>query len=95
MYLAQRAEKVLVVIRGEDLNKSMSSYLVRRIEKMANVEVLKNTHVRRCEGVTSLAKERWVRGSEPDLRQFGGGLVRNIFTSAPLPKRAFSSATEV
>jgi thioredoxin reductase (NADPH) len=54
MYLAQRAEKVLVVIRGEDLYKSMSSYLVRRIEKMANVEVLKNTRVRRCEGVTSL-----------------------------------------
>ena len=33
MYLAQRAEKVLVVIRGEDLYKSMSSYLVRRIEQ--------------------------------------------------------------
>jgi thioredoxin reductase (NADPH) len=55
MYLAQRAEKVLVVIRGEDLNKSMSSYLVHRIENAANVEVLKHTRVRRCEGVSSLA----------------------------------------
>ena len=55
MYLAQRAEKVLVVIRGEDLNKSMSTYLVRRIEQTANVEVLRHTRVRRCEGVSSLA----------------------------------------
>jgi thioredoxin reductase (NADPH) len=55
MYLAQRAEKVLVVIRGEDLNKSMSSYLVHRIENAPNVEVLIHTRVRRCEGVSSLA----------------------------------------
>jgi thioredoxin reductase (NADPH) len=55
MYLAQRAEKVLVVIRGQDLNKSMSSYLVHRIENASNVEVLKHTRVRRCEGVSSLA----------------------------------------
>lgn len=54
MYLAQRAEKVLVVIRGEDLYKSMSSYLVRRIEQRDNVEVLKHTSVRRCDGITSL-----------------------------------------
>jgi thioredoxin reductase (NADPH) len=55
MYLAQRAAKVLVVIRGEDLNKSMSSYLVRRIEQTSNVEVLRHTRVRRCQGVNSLA----------------------------------------
>jgi thioredoxin reductase (NADPH) len=56
MYLAQRAKKVLVVIRGEDLNKSMSTYLVRRIEQAANVEVLRHTRVRRCEGVSSLGE---------------------------------------
>ena len=55
MFFAQRAEKVLVVIRGEDLYKSMSSYLVRRIEQTPNVEVLRHTVVRRCEGVTCLA----------------------------------------
>jgi thioredoxin reductase (NADPH) len=56
MYLAQRAQKVLVVIRGEDLNKSMSSYLVHRIENLPNVEVLKHTRVRRCEGLSSLSE---------------------------------------
>jgi thioredoxin reductase (NADPH) len=56
MFLAQQAEKVLVVIRGEDLNKSMSSYLVHRIENAPNVEVLKHTRVRRCEGGSALAE---------------------------------------
>src|ERR1700759_55916 len=54
MYLALRAEKVFVTIRGEDLCKSMSSYLVHRIEQMPNVEVLRHTRVRRCEGATCL-----------------------------------------
>src|ERR1700736_1654070 len=54
MYLALRAEKVIVIIRGEDLFKSMSSYLVRRIEQMPNVEVLRHTRVRRCQGDTCL-----------------------------------------
>ena len=54
MYLALRAEKVFVVIRGENLYKSMSSYLVHRIEQMPNVEVLRHTRVRRCEGATCL-----------------------------------------
>ena len=54
IYLAQRAEKVFVVIRGGNLYKSMSSYLVHRIEQMPNVEVLRHTRVRRCEGATCL-----------------------------------------
>jgi thioredoxin reductase (NADPH) len=54
MYLALRAEKVFVVIRGENLYKSMSSYLVHRIEQMPNIEVLRHTRVRRCEGATCL-----------------------------------------
>ena len=54
MYLALRAEKVFVVIRGENLYKSMSSYLVHRIEQTPNVEVLRHTRVRRCEGATCL-----------------------------------------
>ena len=54
IYLALRAEKVFVVIRGGNLYKSMSSYLVHRIEQMPNVEVLRHTRVRRCEGATCL-----------------------------------------
>jgi thioredoxin reductase (NADPH) len=39
MYLSRFAKKVHVCIRGDDLGKGMSRYLVDRIEKAANVQV--------------------------------------------------------
>ena len=50
MFLSGLARKVYVVIRGNDLNKDMSKYLVRRIEQTPNIEVIKNTVVRRMDG---------------------------------------------
>ena len=50
VFLAEHARKVLLVIRGDDLYKNMSSYLVRRIEQTANIELLCNTTVRRMNG---------------------------------------------
>jgi len=50
VFLAQHARHVLLVIRGDDLHKTMSSYLVRRIEQTANIEVLYNTTVRCMNG---------------------------------------------
>jgi thioredoxin reductase (NADPH) len=41
---------VLLLIRGDDLNKNMSSYLVRRIEQTPNIELLCNTTIRRTTG---------------------------------------------
>ena len=43
VFLAQHARHVLLVIRGDDLLQNMSSYLVRRIEQTANIELLCNT----------------------------------------------------
>jgi thioredoxin reductase (NADPH) len=50
MFLSESAEKVLLVIRGENLSKSMSSYLSHRVETRKNIEVLCNTKVRRMSG---------------------------------------------
>jgi thioredoxin reductase (NADPH) len=50
VFLAQHARHVLLVIRGNDLHKTMSSYLVRRIEQTANIELLCNTTVRCMNG---------------------------------------------
>jgi thioredoxin reductase (NADPH) len=41
---------VLLLIRGDDLYKSMSSYLARRIEQTANIELHRNTTLCRMEG---------------------------------------------
>jgi thioredoxin reductase (NADPH) len=50
MFLSEGAKKVLLVIRGSDLSKSMSSYLSRRVETKDNIEILRNTEIRKMTG---------------------------------------------
>jgi thioredoxin reductase (NADPH) len=45
VYLSQQARKVFVIIRGDDLCKSMSSYLAHRIMNTPNIEILRCTEV--------------------------------------------------
>ena len=45
VYLARRTRRVYLLIRGDDLGKSMSRYLVDRIMNAENVELLANTKV--------------------------------------------------
>jgi thioredoxin reductase (NADPH) len=50
MFLSEGAAKVLLVIRGEGLAKSMSSYLARRVEAKENIEILPHTEIRKMMG---------------------------------------------
>ena len=50
MFLSETAAKVFLVIRGEGLSATMSSYLSRRVETKENVEILRRTVVRRMMG---------------------------------------------
>jgi thioredoxin reductase (NADPH) len=50
MFLAGRARRVWLLIRGDDLGKGMSSYLVERVTDAENVEPLANTEVRELVG---------------------------------------------
>ena len=50
MFLSEGAKKVLLVIRGEGLAKSMSSYLSRRVETKSNIEILRYTEIRKMMG---------------------------------------------
>lgn len=50
VFLSAQSRRVYLVIRGNDLGKDMSSYLVQRIEETPNIEVLRNTEVRRMSG---------------------------------------------
>jgi thioredoxin reductase (NADPH) len=45
LHLAKYARSVTLVVRGESLEKSMSSYLIRAIESMSNVVVCRRTEV--------------------------------------------------
>jgi thioredoxin reductase (NADPH) len=50
MFLSETAAKVLLVIRGEGLSATMSSYLSRRVETKENIEILTRTVIRRMSG---------------------------------------------
>jgi thioredoxin reductase (NADPH) len=50
VYLAGRTRRVYLLIRGDDLGKSMSRYLADRIMDAENVELLANTELRELVG---------------------------------------------
>ena len=50
LFLAARAQRVYLLIRGGDLGKSMSRYLVDRITDARNIDLLANTEVRELLG---------------------------------------------
>jgi thioredoxin reductase (NADPH) len=50
VYLSQNVRKVFLLIRGDDLCKSMSSYLAHRIMNTPNIEILRCTTVERMLG---------------------------------------------
>ncbi|MBV8224456.1 MAG: FAD-dependent oxidoreductase [Verrucomicrobia bacterium] len=54
MFLSEGAKKVLLVVRGDGLSKTMSSYLSRRVEIKENIEILTNTEIRQMMGGKAL-----------------------------------------
>jgi len=58
VYLAQTARRVRVVVRSDGLARSMSRYLVRRIELNPAMEVHTNTEVTSLDGVDHLERVR-------------------------------------
>lgn len=54
MFLSEIGRKVILVVRGTTLAKSMSSYLSSRVEAKDNIEILYQTEIRRFDGTTRL-----------------------------------------
>jgi thioredoxin reductase (NADPH) len=60
VYLAGRAAKVWLLVRGRDLASSMSRYLVERIEGLSNVEIITQAQITGLEGQPGqLEAVRW------------------------------------
>lgn len=45
IFLSEYADKVMILIRGESLDKSMSQYLLKRLKQINNIKLLVNTEV--------------------------------------------------
>lgn len=54
MHLSQFARNVIILIRGNDIRKSMSEYLVRKIENTANIEIWTQSAIVNAGGVNQL-----------------------------------------
>jgi thioredoxin reductase (NADPH) len=76
VYLAGRMRRVYLLIRGGDLGKGMSSYLVDRVTSTENVELLANTEVRELAGEDRLEGIVVEDGRSGAYRTLG---ARNLF----------------
>jgi thioredoxin reductase (NADPH) len=94
LFLGGRTRKVYLLIRGDDLGKSMSRYLVDRIMDAENVELIANTEVReligedRLEGVV-------VEDNRSGARQILGARALFVFIGAEANTGWLRGAVEV
>jgi thioredoxin reductase (NADPH) len=76
VYLATQAAKVWLIVRGKDLQSSMSRYLVDRINGLANVEVVTQAQVSGLEGSGGMLQAlRWRVDSGDQIRR----PIRHLF----------------
>jgi thioredoxin reductase (NADPH) len=83
VFLAGRARKVYLLIRGDDLYQSMSSYLARRIQNTPNIEVLHNTSVLRMDGDTHLASVTILNNKTGEQRTLTTPALFSFIGAAP------------
>ena len=83
VFLAGVAKKVYLVVRGDDLYKDMSAYLVRRIEQTPNIEVLLNTEVRRMDGDIHLRSVELINKKTGQTRTLATPALFSFIGAAP------------
>ncbi|RYZ70458.1 MAG: NAD(P)/FAD-dependent oxidoreductase [Proteobacteria bacterium] len=59
MYLSQHTTHVYLIVRGSSLRKTMSEYLVRRIEASSKISVHLQTEITKLEGERYLEHVTW------------------------------------
>src|SRR5437660_7070766 len=59
VFLAQTTSRVYVLVRSDGLARTMSRYLIRRIEETPNIELHTNTEIVVLEGNDHLERVQW------------------------------------
>ena len=71
MFLSKTANRVLMLIRGDGLASTMSSYLVQQINRTPNIEIMGNTEIQellgedRLSGIVTVNRKTGATGSVP------------------------------
>src|SRR6266853_177392 len=83
VYLSQNARKVFLLIRGDDLCKSMSSYLAHRIVNTPNIEILRCTEVIRMNGDGHLSSVEILNKSNGEKRTLATAALFSFIGATP------------
>src|SRR5215213_1929541 len=81
LFLAGRTRRVYLLIRGDDLGKSMSRYLVGRMWRTENVELLTEAEIRELSGEDRL-EELVVEDNRTGIRRTLGARALFVFIGA-------------
>jgi thioredoxin reductase (NADPH) len=83
VFLSANTRKVYMLVRGDSLHKSMSSYLVQRIEQTENIEVLYRTTVRRMLGNGCLTAVEIIEKNTGEVRTLSVSALFSFIGAAP------------
>jgi thioredoxin reductase (NADPH) len=83
VFLSEHAAKVVLVIRGADLARSMSRYLIARIEATANIEVLCQSEVTRLIGDDCLRAVEVTNRATGEVRRVEAPALFSFIGAAP------------
>ncbi len=83
VYLSQNARKVFLILRGDDLCKSMSSYLAHRIMNTPNIEILRCTEVIRMNGDGHLSSVEILNKTTGEKRTLATAAVFSFIGATP------------
>lgn len=82
LHFAQYAKRVVLLARGENLRRSMSEYLVERIEATPTIDVRTRTEVQACEGHGRLEQLVLSDSHAPDTREVVSASRLYVFIGA-------------
>ncbi len=90
VFLAGQASQVYLLVRSDNLDKQMSAYLARRIERTPNIEVLLNTSVQHMVGNGQLSATGVLNSKTGDTRTLKTAALFSFIGAVPrtewLPK---------
>ena len=78
VFLAEQVKKLWMIVRGRNLEATMSQYLIDRIRSLPNVEVLTRTEICALEGEPGLLKR--VRWKNRDSGKIGEHEIGHVFS---------------
>lgn len=77
IFLSSMVKKVYLLVRGDNLSKTMSKYLSDRIERKENIEVLLNTEINKIKGDEQITSIEIFNNKTNEKRQLK---VKSIFS---------------